>query len=120
MIQDFNFHCPYCSANLNQGKLVVLNTKRENGDKGVISLDATVGNYEYTHVPEVEFTPGELVDFICPHCNVPLNSKEFEKYALLKLKVDDKISFEVLFSRQSGVQKTYMITEDGIESYSGN
>ena len=120
MISNYDFHCPHCSANLNQNNTIILNTKRDNGDEGKIHMATTVGNYEYSHIPPVDFNAGELVEFICPSCSASLNSKEFENYALLKLKVDEHIEFEVLFSRKAGIQKTYLITEDGIESYSGN
>lgn len=120
MISKYNFHCPYCNAGVNQKDKITLKTQRENGDIGEIKMAATVGNYEYEHIPPVKFNSGELVDFLCPSCDKTLNSKEFEKYALLKMYVEENIVFEVLFSRQAGVQKTYLITEDGIESYTGN
>ena len=120
MISKYNFHCPLCHAHLNQKDKITLKTIRLNGEEGEIQMDTTVGNYEYVHTPEVQFEPGEIVDFVCPACNKTLNSKEFKNYAMLKMHVDENIIFEVLFSRQAGVQKTYLITEDGIESYSGN
>ncbi|MBD3637305.1 MAG: hypothetical protein HUJ25_08140 [Crocinitomicaceae bacterium] len=120
MMTQYAFHCPSCGAHLNRNEKIVLKTRRSNGDEGEIEMSTSVGNYEYQHNPDVLFSPGEIVDFICTSCNAELNSKEFENYALLNLKVAENIVFDVLFSRQAGVQKTYLVTEDGIETYSGN
>lgn len=120
MLKNYQFHCPNCDTHLNEKESISLKTVRSNGDEGAMELSTTIGNYNYTHTPEVDFESGEVVDFLCPNCNHNLNSDEFENYAMLTMKVDENISFEVLFSRVAGVQKTYLVTEDGIESYSGN
>lgn len=120
MIQDYNFHCPHCNSTLNDGKNIVLKTKRTNGEVGEIKMATSLGNYSYIHTPDVLFEQGEVVDFICTSCNESVNSKEFDSYALLKMRVDENIVFDVLFSRVTGIHKTYLVTEDGIESYSGN
>lgn len=120
MISDYAFHCPHCDAALKIQDNIVLKTVRTNGEEGKILMATTVGNYKYTHEPDISFDAGEVVEFRCPSCNKSLNSEEFDKYALLKMKVEETMEFEVLFSRQAGVQKTYLITEDGIETYIGN
>jgi hypothetical protein len=120
MIKDYDFHCPHCQAKLNVDGNIILKTKRDNGDEGIIKMAATIGNYIYTHEPDVEFDSGEVVDFVCTSCDKELNSSEFDNYAKLRMIVKDAIEFDILFSRKAGVQKTYLITEDGIESYSGN
>jgi hypothetical protein len=93
---------------------------RENGETGEIQMDTKIGSYSYRHSPETSFVAGEVVAFICTSCNESLSSKKYENYALLRMKVDKNIEFDVLFSRVAGIQKTYLITEDGIETYSGN
>ena len=120
MIKEYDFHCPHCNATLNSNGVIVLKTRRPNGDIGEIQMDTNLGNYQYTHEPPVNFEPGEMVDFLCTSCGHCLNSEEFDNYAQLKMVVDDAIEFDILFSRKAGVQKTYLITEDGIESYAGN
>ena len=92
---------------------------RVNGEEGLISLSTSVGNYSFKHEPEVDFEAGEVVSFLCTSCDTELNSEEFETYAKLVMVVDENIEFDILFSRKAGVQKTYLITEDGIETYSG-
>jgi uncharacterized protein YbaR (Trm112 family) len=119
-INEFSFCCPYCSQDLSTANEIVLNTKRKNGDIGSIHLNTTFGNYSYTHFPAVQFEKGEVVDFLCPNCRADLKSTEYKNFAQLKMKVEKDIDFDVIFSREAGKRKTYVITEDGIESYFGD
>ena len=118
-IKKFIFSCPHCDGVLSKNGVISLNTLRENGDEGVIHLSTSFGNYSYDHVPQCEFEKGEIVEFLCTHCNENLDSEEYLHFAQLKMKVDKNIEFDVIFSRKSGLRKTYVITEDGIESYDG-
>lgn len=117
-IRDCNFHCPHCTHQLNSDGFITLSTKRSNGEEGTIRLATSFGNYEYSHEPEVKFTDGELVAFTCPSCRNQVHSDKYKDYAMIKMQVNDKIVFDILFSREAGKRKTYIVTEDGIESYS--
>lgn len=119
MIQKYDFHCTSCNHKLSDDKTITLTTKRDENKLGTIRLSTSVGNYNYVHDPDVKFEAGEMITFCCTECDASLNSKEFPNYALLKMKVNTDIQFEVLFSRKAGVQKTYLVTEDGIETYTG-
>jgi hypothetical protein len=119
MIKNFDYHCPYCTEKLKKSGEIVLKTIRDNGSEGIIKMATSIGDYGYVHEPPTEFDPGEVVNFHCPYCEKELNSEEYENYALLKLYVQEGIQFDVLFSRKAGVHKTYLITEDGIETYTG-
>lgn len=117
-IKDCNFHCPHCSDLLSRNGEIVLTTKRHNGEEGHIKLATTFGNYSYAHVPDVQFDPGEVVAFSCPSCKKTVHSDKYKDYAIIKMHVSESIIFDVLFSREAGKRKTYIVTEDGIESYS--
>lgn len=117
-IKDCKFHCPHCSELLSRDGEIVLNTKRPNGQEGFISLATTFGNYSYSHKPDIPFAAGEVVAFSCPACKNQVHSDKYKDYALIKMHVSDSIIFDVLFSREAGKRKTYIVTEDGIESYS--
>lgn len=117
-INEHTFHCPHCSVRLNADQELTLNTQRQNGDIGKIFLHTKFGNYAYRHVPEVQFAPGEIVAFQCPQCNRDVHSEKYKDFAMLKMQVTEKIVFDVLFSREAGKKRTYIVTEDGIESYS--
>ena len=118
-LKDFSFSCPFCSHTLNGPHGIELRTSRKTGEKGMIYLSTTFGNYTYRHVPDIAFEKHEIVDFICPNCNENLNAPQHENFALLNMNVGGNINFEVIFSRESGKRKTYVITEDGIEAYQG-
>ncbi|MBI3133041.1 MAG: hypothetical protein HYZ14_00055 [Bacteroidetes bacterium] len=113
-----NFHCPHCSEKLNNEGFIVLGTKRPSGEEGHIRLATSFGNYEYRHDPDIEFPPGEVVTFVCPSCGNQVHSDKYKDYAMIKMHVTEKIVFDVLFSREAGKRRTYIVTEDGIESYS--
>ena len=84
----------------------------------IIKDGFTFGNYNYTHEPEIPFAPGEIVLFSCPECKKHVHSEKYKNYAVLKMHVSEKIIFDVLFTREAGKRRTYIVTEDGIESYS--
>jgi len=117
-INQYEFYCSACSDCLSNEDKITLKTVRHNGDIGEIYLNVSIGDYTYTHLPPIEFPDGELVNFHCPSCDDLMQSEQYEKFASIIMRVDDKIEFELLFSREAGRRKTYIITEDGIESYS--
>lgn len=117
-IKNYSFHCPHCLEHLNRNGEIILNTRRKNGEEGYIKLATTFGNYVYSHEPAVQFESGELVTFSCPFCKSHVHSDKYKDYAVLKMTVSHNIVFDVLFSREAGKRKTYIVTEDGIESYS--
>ena len=118
-LNKYIFSCPYCDQILNNKEEIELKTLRDNGEVGTIYLAVNFGNYTYRHTPKVNFNQNEIVDFICPKCNTDLKSNQHTNFALLNMAVGNEINFEVIFSRQSGKRKTYVITEDGIETYQG-
>lgn len=118
-IKNYTFACPECDSVLSHKGKLVLTTRRANGDTGTIYLEMAIGNYDYTHEPPAVFEKGELVEFFCPFCQANLKSEDHENFARLKMIVDEGIEFELLFSRIAGERKTHIITEDGIETYSG-
>lgn len=118
-LSQYNFYCPHCDAPLSVSGVIELITRRKNGDKGIIKLATKVGNYNYEHEPPTEFEAGEIVDFICPKCAKNLHTNQYKNFALLNMHVEQGISFEVIFSRTAGERKTYVITEDGVETYKG-
>jgi hypothetical protein len=115
--EKYDFSCPKCNFLLETNNLIELDVKRNNGDEAKIYLSKTIGRYDYVMRPQLKLDKGELLDFDCPSCNSRLNSDEHEGFAALKMIAEHKFEFEVLFSRESGVQRTYIVTEDGMECY---
>jgi hypothetical protein len=116
-LSDYSFHCPACKSRLDTNGVIHLKTERLNGDKGDIFLSTTFGNYGYKHDPDVNFDVGELIEFSCDNCNSLLHSAIKPNFVNMIMRVENKFDFEILFSRKAGIQKTYVVTEDGIESY---
>ncbi|MFD1553313.1 hypothetical protein [Putridiphycobacter roseus] len=116
-LEKYKFYCPKCDQELDIAGQIHLKTERENGDKGDMYLNTSFGTYSYKHVPDVVFQKSELVKFSCPKCLETIHSKAHPNYALLTMRVENKFDFEILFSRQAGIHKTYIVTEDGVESY---
>ena len=119
MIQKYDFHCPHCDHKLDENNEIILLTLRTNNDVGKIFMSTSVGNYSYRHEPKNAFGNGELIMFKCTSCEKDLSAEDYVDYAKLIMKVERDIQFDVLFSRRAGVLKTYLVTEDGIESYTG-
>ncbi len=117
--KNFSFSCPHCAQLLDDNEEIQLKTVRNSGEKGLIFMSATFGNYSYRHSPETNFFSGEVVDFLCPKCGEDLAAPQHENFALLNMDVGNDINFEVIFSREAGKRKTFVITEDGIETYQG-
>ena len=77
----------------------------------------TFGNYQYKHNPPIDFERNEFLNFYCPKCKTDLKSIQKPEYVSLLMRVENQFDFEILFSRKSSVQKTYIVTEDGVECY---
>jgi hypothetical protein len=118
-LKDFSFSCPSCKKTVNDNEEIELITKRSSGAEGRIFMSVAFGNYTYRHIPETQFEDQEIVDFICPHCNENLTAPNHKNFALLNMDVGNAINFDVIFSRKAGKRKTYVITEDGIDTYQG-
>ncbi len=118
MIEHSHYHCPSCQKSLTKEKKVILNFRKSSSDVlSDIFLDPEPGNYKFFTIPSTNFILGDQVVFYCPKCQIDLTSKRDAKFAELKMKVNDFIYFEALFSTVYGDKRTYIITEDDIDVY---
>lgn len=118
-LSNFNFLCPHCQYSVTNGDVIELTTIRPSGERGRIRMASKIGNYTFEHIPPVEFQEGECIGFSCPNCDTDLATADYPNYALLSMDVGSGIKFDVIFSRIAGQRETKIITEDGIETYSG-
>lgn len=116
-LEKYNFYCPKCSHQLDEEGSIHLLTERQNGDSGNMYLSTSFGTYSYKHEPDIVFLKNELVDFFCPSCKANIKSEEYPDYTIMTMRVEGKFDFDILFSRKAGMHKTYIVTEDGVESY---
>ena len=118
MIEHSHYHCPKCNKSLTKDKKVILHFKKSPGDNfNEIYLAPEPGNYKFYTIPKTDFKKGDIVVFFCSKCQTNLTSKRDPKFAELKMKVNDFIYFEALFSTVYGDKRTYIITEDDIDVY---
>ena len=118
MMNQSHYHCPKCQKSLTKDKKVVLHFRREEGDNwNEIFLNPEPGNYNFYTIPDTSFENGEHVHFCCPKCDADLTSKRDPKFVELKMKVNDFIFFDALFSSVFGDKRTYIITEEDIDVY---
>lgn len=118
-LSNFNFSCPHCAKTLMTEDGIELITLRNSGETGMIRMASSIGNYSFKHEPPISFEQGEVIQFSCPFCHSDLASNEYPDYALLTMEVGNGIQFDVIFSRIAGRRETRIITEDGIETYTG-
>lgn len=118
MMNQSHYHCPKCQKSLTKDEKVVLNFRRkEEDDWNEIFLDPQPGNYNFYTIPDTSFLKGEQVKFYCSKCKSDLTSKKDPKFVELKMKVNDFIYFDALFSSVFGDKRTYIITEEDIDVY---
>ena len=108
MIEHSHYHCPSCQKSLTEERKVILNFRKSPSD--------TLSDI-FLAIPSTNFKKGDQVVFYCPKCQIDLTSKRDAKFAELKMKVNDFIYFEALFSTVYGDKRTYIITEDDIDVY---
>lgn len=118
MIDQYNYHCPYCKAQLNnENNEVEFLIRRKNKDKVKLFLLPTPYTYGYRTIPVVNFNKNEEVDFNCKSCLKSLISSLFPNYVQIHLKITDKVFLDVFFSSVYGVHKTYVGLEDFMDTY---
>lgn len=118
-LSNFNFSCPHCHHTVVKNDSIELVTNRFSGEQGLIRMDSKIGNYSFEHIPPLSFTEGESIRFSCPFCAANLTAEDYPDYALLTMDMGNGMKFDVIFSRIAGKRETRIITEDGIETYTG-
>jgi hypothetical protein len=118
MIEHSHYHCPKCKKSLTKDKKVILHFKKSSSDQfSEIYLDPEPGSYKFYTIPETAFNNGDRVVFYCSRCQFDLTSKRDNKFTELKMKVNDFIFFDALFSSVYGDKRTYIITENDVDVY---
>ena len=117
MISHYDYYCPKCDEKLSKKNQVLFFIQRDNMELVKLYLDPKPRSYKYKCEPWIDFQENEIVDFICPHCNVNLESDKYSNFVKIVLKVTDNVLFDVFFSRVYGDHRTYVGIEDFEEEY---
>jgi len=114
---ELDYLCPECKSLLNIGDKIVLSVRFQNKQNGLLLFEKILGNYNVKKQNAINFKEGEPVEFFCPICHESLQSKIYPNLAKLKMCDEEENEFDILFSRISGEQATYKISENNIEAF---
>lgn len=112
-----NYLCPICKSHVNIGNAVVISAKSPDNEKGLIFLDAEVGNYTKTTHPEFKLKQGVEYKFYCPVCHAKLNTQENQHLVKLLMTDESGKESEIIFSNIIGEQCTFKIKDKKAEAY---
>lgn len=112
-----NYYCPICKSNMNIGNSVVISAKSPDNEKGLIFLDAELGNYTKTTHPEFKLQKGVEYKFYCPVCHAKLNRQDNSHLVGLHMTDETGKEYEIIISNIIGEQCTYKIKDKETEAY---
>ncbi len=114
-----NFFCPNCKGYLSVNERVIFAIKKKGLDGGLLLLSPELGEYTYEHHSSIVFKDGEQIEFFCPICGYDLTLEGANNLVRVKMQVDDKEDFWVVFSKKIGERCTYKIADDGTKESFG-
>jgi len=112
-----NYSCPECKSKMNIGSSLVFSAKSPDNKRGLIFLNAELGNYTKTTHPDFQLRKGVEYKFYCPVCHFKLNKED--KSNLVKVHMTDESGkeFEINISNIIGEHCTYKIQEKKVEAF---
>lgn len=113
---DPNYLCPHCRAYLRVWNNIIFTIRRCDDDKkGLILLNANLGDYTVLSHPELTFKKGECVEFICPVCHMNLTAENInDKLAHVVMIDEEGVEFDIYFSKIAGEHTTFKIEKNNI------
>lgn len=112
--------CPHCQGTISIENNIVLIGKNKVGEKGIVLLHASPGNYTSKFSTDFTIIEGEKIKFICPVCHHSLSNLKNDKLAQFIL-VDDKgVESTLVFSQIYGEKCTYIIQDKEVKKSFGD
>jgi hypothetical protein len=106
-----DFLCPICRGQLRIVNSIVISVKTKTHKKGLLFLNAAIGNYEKITHPTFEIKEGDELTVFCPICHTTLNREENPHLVKLVM-IDDKgLDVDVFFSVVVGEKCTYVVKD---------
>ncbi len=97
---------------------IVLSTKNRDNKEGLLLLNPILGDYSYVNHPTFEFKMGEIIEFYCPICHTDLTATDINENLSRILMIDnDKKEHEIIFSKISGENCTFLISGDKVKTF---
>lgn len=109
------FLCPSCHNLLNVGKNVIFSTRSKANKAGIIILHPDRDEYSVMKHPSFVIENGDRIDFTCPYCNKKLNSDRNENLAKVIMRDENKVEYEIHFSRVASEHNSYRIVGMSVE-----
>ena len=103
-----SYQCPYCSSKLNVDDKIILTAKRENGQKGLLLLSATLGNYNTWSNNNFNPEKGEKLELHCSVCQHDLIDNSHINLSKLIRIDENEEEHTLLFSNLVGEQCTLL------------
>ena len=111
------FLCPSCHNLLNVGKNVIFSTRSKTNKAGLIILHPDMDEYSVIKHPSFKVENGERIDFSCPYCNKKLNSNRNENLAKVIMRDENKVEYEIHFSRVASERSSFRIVGMSVEIF---
>ena len=106
--------CSHCNQPINVGEDIVLIAKNKDGDKSLVFLHTTLGDYTSKFNSNFSINEGDLVKFSCPICHKNLTNKKNDRLAQFTLVDENDKSFTINISQIYGEKCTYKVEEQQV------
>ncbi|XOV68741.1 MAG: hypothetical protein ACFHU9_06080 [Fluviicola sp.] len=108
MLANFNFHCPHCTSQLNDGSQIEFLVAYKNHPKTPLLLSKEPGVYGYKSNHNLIIENGDKVDFFCKSCEAPLDSRKRKGFVEIQIWTNDSPYLDLFFSPICGERLTYV------------
>ena len=117
-MKENHFLCPTCRGQLIPNNKIVLSAQKENGERGLILIDPTLGEYSAISHKNFNLSDGEHLKVFCPICHADLSEKSNpEDLAKVVMINGEKEETYVIFSIIVGKKCTYKVYGNRIEIF---
>lgn len=106
--------CSHCNQPINVEEDIVLIAKNKDGNKSLVFLHTTLGNYSSKFRYDFSISEGDLINFSCPICNQNLTNTKNNRMAQFTMIDENENKFNVIFSQIYGEKCTYKVEEKAI------
>lgn len=116
-MNEAGYICPHCISHLDIENQILLSAKNHLGQRGIIGLSTTLGDYTVKHHDSFKLESGQSLSLSCPVCSKELVHDKDENFSKL-IRVDEKgEEHTVLFSNTYGDQCTFHLKGEKATSY---
>lgn len=111
--------CPKCRNNITVGNKVVLVGKTKNGLKGLVMLNAKLGDFKGEFSDDFTLVEGNVLKLLCPICHKNLSNSKNKNLAEILYIDENGVESTIMFSQIYGEQSTYRIVGNKIKETFG-